>query len=74
MTNRRQRWRDLTYTRRVAIVVGSLLQVALMATALWDIHHRSPDEIHGSKRMWTAAAFINFVGPIAYLILGRKTA
>ena len=30
------------------------------------------DEINGSKQMWTVAAFINFIGPIAYFTFGRK--
>jgi len=65
-------WRDLTRVQRVAMLLASMLQVALTVTALRDIHQRSADEINGSKWMWTAAAFINFIGPTAYFMFGRK--
>jgi hypothetical protein len=49
-----------------------LIQVALLAAALIDIRRRSADELNGSKRLWTLAAFVNFIGPLAYFIFGRK--
>jgi len=67
-----KRWRDLSHAQRAAVVLGGMFQVALMAAALWDLNQRSAGEINGSKQMWTAAAFINYVGPIAYFIFGRK--
>jgi hypothetical protein len=30
------------------------------------------EEIRGSKRVWTAIFFINFVGPVSYFLFGRK--
>ena len=72
MMGKKKRWRDLSYTQRAAVVLGGTLQVGLMAAALWDLHQRGADEINGSKQMWTVAAFINFIGPIAYFIFGRK--
>jgi hypothetical protein len=26
----------------------------------------------GSKKLWVAAAFVNFVGPLAYFMFGRR--
>jgi hypothetical protein len=72
MMGKRKRWRDLSHAQRATVVLGGILQVALMMAALWDLHQRSADEINGSKQMWTAAAFINFVGPVAYFMFGRK--
>ena len=72
MMGKKKRWQDMSYTQRIAIVLGGALQVALMAAAFWDLHWRSADEVNGSKKMWAAAAFINFIGPIAYFIFGRK--
>ena len=34
--------------------------------------HRPADEIKGDRRLWTAVSFVNFVGPIAYFLFGRK--
>lgn len=67
-----RRWRDLTTTQQRAIVLGSALQLGLLAAALVDIYRRSEEEIRGRKRLWVAAAFVNFVGPISYFLFGRK--
>ncbi len=67
-----KKWEDRTPAQRSAVVVGGLVQIALLVAALIDIRHRSADEIRGSKRWWTAALFVNFVGPIAYFVFGRK--
>lgn len=67
-----KQWKDLTKAQKSGIIVLGVVQFTLMGAALWDIRHRPADEIKGSKQMWTAAAFINFFGPIAYFLVGRK--
>jgi hypothetical protein len=67
-----KRWSDLTSAQRIGIVLLGLLQLLLLSASLWDIRQRSADEINGSKQIWTAAVFVNFIGPIAYFLLGRK--
>ena len=54
--------------------MGAIIQVSLLTAALWDISHRPATGIKGSKRAWTAASFVNFIGPIAYFVFGRKRA
>jgi hypothetical protein len=49
-----------------------MVQLGLLATALVDIYRRPAGEIRGRKRLWVAAAFVNFVGPISYFLFGRK--
>ncbi len=68
----KKHWQNLTDTQKIAIVLLSLLQIALLMAALRDIHRRSADQINGSRLLWTVAAFINFIGPLAYFTLGRK--
>lgn len=68
----KKRWEDLADAQKLALVLLGLVQITLLAAALWDIRQRSADEINGSKGVWTVAAFINFVGPIAYFVFGRK--
>ena len=58
--------------RRARIVAQAAIQVTLTAVALWDLRNRPADRIKGSKRLWALAAFIQPVGPIAYLVFGRK--
>ena len=69
----RKHWKDLSGARRTRIVVRAVIQMALAAWALWDIRHRPASKIKGSKRWWTLAAFVQPVGPIAYLLFGRKS-
>lgn len=75
MTNQaitRQQWSDLAPQQQAAIGAIGLIQVVLLGAALLDIRRRPADQIKGSKKLWTLVAFINFVGPIAYFVLGRK--
>jgi drug/metabolite transporter (DMT)-like permease len=69
---KQKRWSDLTSAQRVGIVLLGILQLLLLSASLWDIRQRSADEINGSKQVWMAAVFVNFIGPIAYFLFGRK--
>jgi hypothetical protein len=72
MARNKKRWRDLTPTQRVRIILLGTIQIALLAAALTDIRSRPATEIKGGKRLWTALAFVNGIGPIAYFVFGRK--
>ena len=67
-----KRWSELSAGQRRGIVFSGVVQVALLGAALVDIWRRPEEEIRGNKRMWALAAFVNFVGPIAYFAFGRK--
>jgi len=69
---RKMQWSELSAGQRLGIVLAGVVQIALLAAALFDIRRRPADEINGSKLLWTALAFVNFVGPIAYFVVGRK--
>ena len=69
---RRRSWRDLTRQQLIGTVVLGAVQLALLGAALWDISRRPAARIRGSKGLWTALSFINFVGPIAYFAAGRR--
>jgi hypothetical protein len=68
----KKRWSDLSRGRQVTTVLASMVQIALLAAALWDIRHRSADQVKGTKAVWTAVSFVNFAGPLAYFLFGRK--
>lgn len=67
-----KKWGDLSTTQKLGIIVLGIVQFTLLGAALRDLRQRPADEVKGSKRMWTAAAFVNFFGPIAYFLFGRK--
>ena len=65
-------WGDLSARQRKGILLGAVVQAGLLVAALADLRRRPQEEIRGDKRLWTAAAFVNFVGPISYFVFGRK--
>jgi hypothetical protein len=65
-------WRDLSAPTKARIMTLGIVQVLLLAAALWDIAHRPAEEIKGNKPMWVGLAFVNYIGPLAYFLLGRK--
>jgi hypothetical protein len=69
---RRKRWSELSGRQRTAIIVAGVLQASLSVATLVDLRRRPSTQIRGSKRLWTAAAFVNFVGPLAYFSVGRR--
>ena len=72
VARRATKWRDLTSAQRSAVVVAGAVQVALQAAALWDLRRRSTAQLRGSRPWWVAASFLNYVGPIAYFVVGRR--
>lgn len=64
-------WNDLTVVSRWRIAILGVAQLALQFVALRDLVKRPSQGVRGSKGIWAAASFINFIGPVAYLIFGR---
>jgi len=69
-----KKWGDLTARQKAPFVLRGIIQMALLVAALADIYRRPAEEIKGSKWLWSAVAFVNFmgIGPIAYFAFGRK--
>lgn len=65
-------WSDLSDGQKIGVIVGAVLQFGLLAAALWDLAHRSADEVRGDRRIWAGVVFINWIGPLAYFTVGRK--
>ena len=67
-----KKWSELSGRSRKLITVTGVIEVALLVATLADIKRRPADQIRGSKRLWTALAFVNIIGPIAYFAFGRR--
>ena len=70
----KQTWSDLSITQQRLIVVGGLVEAVLTAVALRDLRRRPADQVRGPKPAWFLASFVQPVGPLAYLLLGRREA
>jgi hypothetical protein len=68
----KRRWSDLSPRARAAIIAAGVVQNSLLVAALVDLRRRPKRKIRGDKRLWTAAAFVSWIGPISYFAYGRK--
>ena len=69
---RPRRWSDLSPGEKAALVTLGSIEMALTAAAGVDLYRRPPEAVRGSKFLWWPVIFIQPVGPVAYLALGRR--
>ena len=53
-------------------MIGAAIEAVLTTTALRDLHSRDNAQLNGPRWLWRLAMVVQPVGPIGYLILGRK--
>lgn len=68
----KKRWNDFTDTQKTILLALISVQVSLAATAWADLASRPAATVRGSKARWAAIIAINFVGPVAYFLRGRR--
>ena len=69
----KKRWSDFSKGQRAAILVGSAIEVALTTVALADLARRPSGQVRGPKPLWVLSCVVQPVGPIAYLVGGRRS-
>lgn len=52
--------------------ISGLINLALMVWMIWDLRHRSDEELNGKRKLWMMAAFVPPFGPIGYFIYFRR--
>ena len=68
----KRKWDDLSSGQKTAILVAASVELALTATALVDLARRPRAQVRGPKPLWALGCFVQPVGPIAYLVWGRR--
>jgi hypothetical protein len=71
-TPAKRRWKDLSPRARAGIIAAGVVQNSLLVATLVDLRRRPQRKIRGDKRLWTAAAFVSWIGPMSYFTYGRK--
>lgn len=71
-SKRRQSIKDLSAGKRAAMGGAALVQLGLLAAAQLDLLKRPAERVRGPKWGWRAATLVNFVGPLAYFLFGRR--
>jgi hypothetical protein len=65
-------WGDMTPTQKKIVVVTGIAEVALTAWCVKDLRQRPAELVRGPKLLWGPAMSVQPLGPIAYLVWGRK--
>ena len=68
----KKRWSDFTPTQQAVIVAAAAVEVVLTTAALADLVRRPRATVRGPKALWALGCFVQPVGPVAYLALGRR--
>jgi len=72
--HRKVRWSDLSPRQQTAIVLGGIAEVVMTSIALADLARRPARQLRGPKLMWLVTFVVQPVGPILYLLVGRRPA
>ncbi|MEZ5237864.1 MAG: PLDc N-terminal domain-containing protein [Microthrixaceae bacterium] len=72
MASDKRSWSDLSTRSKVLIVISSVLELVVTSAALNDLRKRPPALVRGPKLLWSAVCFVQPVGPIIYLLWGRR--
>ena len=72
MRTRQVKWSELSPRRRYGVVALGTVELVLTAVSLVDLSRRPAEQVRGPKALWALAAFVQPVGPVAYLALGRR--
>lgn len=68
----KKNWSDLSPNAQKGIVVAGVAEVVLTTIALRDLKRRPTAQVRGPKALWVALCAVQPVGPIAYLLAGRR--
>jgi Phospholipase_D-nuclease N-terminal len=69
---RSRRWSDLSPRRKAATVTFAAIQLGLAGAAWADLARRPASVVRGPKWRWALVIAVNYAGPAAYFIWGRR--
>lgn len=69
---KKPQWKDLSPQQKMATRVAAAVQLSLAAAAWIDLARRPANRVNGPKGLWAGIIGVNFLGPIAYFIRGRR--
>jgi hypothetical protein len=71
MTNQKK-WSDLSPAQQRAVIAMGVVETAMTVWALVDLARRPAEQVRGRKGLWALGSFVQPVGPVAYLVWGRR--
>jgi hypothetical protein len=67
-----KKWSEMSTPTRAAVVVLAVAELIMTTVALRDLSRRAGDSVRGPKLLWRLVCLVQPVGPLAYMVLGRK--
>jgi hypothetical protein len=67
-------WSDLSTRSKTLIVLASMVELLLTSVALADLRRRDRLAVRGPKWIWGLLCLVQPVGPVLYLLFGRRGA
>ena len=67
-----RRWQELSPRQQTLVLVLGSVQLSLAATAWADLVTRPAAEVNGRKGVWAVVIAVNWVGPLAWFLRGRR--
>ncbi|MDD2858627.1 MAG: PLD nuclease N-terminal domain-containing protein [Candidatus Nanopelagicales bacterium] len=68
----RKQWSDYSRNQQRLIIAAGAVEAVLTTIALVDLARRPKEQIRGSRALWLLGVWVQPVGPIAYLTMGRR--
>jgi hypothetical protein len=69
---RQQKWSELTSRQQATVLAVGAIEAVLTIWAARDLAARDRDAVRGPKPLWGALLLVQPVGPVAYLVVGRR--
>lgn len=69
---KKKSWSDLSPGQQRVIVGAGIVELGMKVAALADLRRRPAEGIRGAKPLWGALQLVNFFGPLAYFVFGRR--
>lgn len=73
MKRERKRWQDLSARQQRWIIIQGTVQTVLLLIAGIDLARRPAGQVRGAKVWWALGLLVQPVGPVTYLVKGRRT-
>ncbi|TMR93641.1 PLD nuclease N-terminal domain-containing protein [Nonomuraea basaltis] len=67
------RWDELSKRQQGLLLVAASAEVALTTAAVVDLWFRPREAVRGRKGLWWLGIFVQPIGPVAYLLCGRRS-
>lgn len=64
-------WGEMSGPQKAVIITVGTAEVIATTYAAIDLLRRPTSQVRGPKLLWAAALFVQPVGPLAYLAVGR---